>query len=255
MTPKSEQFSIVEDALDTMPALDVAAADLDLLVGLESQAGPVRQLNEDFANCILPRDDSKRRSKGAIFVVADGMGGHQAGEVASRTAVDVVVREYLASSARDPLLVVGGANYESAYLEVLKATEDPRVRFLGPVYEPEHIEALFLGAKAYIHGHEVGGTNPSLVTAMGCGRLVLAHAVPFNREVLGGNGLLWTKAPGSLRACIEEVEIDSTALGARAAVACRQRIRDCYAWDKCARDHDRFFRWLAGEVEDYADSF
>jgi hypothetical protein len=84
---------------------------------------------------------------------------------------------------------------------------------------------------------------------------VLAHAVPFNREVLGGNGLLWTKAPGSLRACIEEVEIDAAALGAQAAVACRQRIRDCYAWDKCARDHDRFFRWLAGEVEDYADSF
>ena len=168
---------------------------------------------------------------------------------------DVVVREYLASSATDPLLVVGGANYESDYLAALKATHDPRVRFLGPVYEPEHIEALFLGAKAYIHGHEVGGTNPSLVTALGCGQLVLAHAVPFNREVLGGNGLLWTKAPGSLRATIEEVELDADALRAQAAVACRERIRDVYAWDKCARDQDRFFRYLAGEVEDYDDSF
>ncbi len=168
---------------------------------------------------------------------------------------DVVVHEYLTSSAQDPLLVVGGANYESDYFEGLKATDDPRVRFLGPVYEPERIEALFLGAKAYIHGHEVGGTNPSLVTAMGCGQLVLAHAVPFNREVLGGEGLLWTKAPGSLRACIEEVEIDAEALRARAAVACRERVRDYYAWDKCAHDHDRFFHWLAGEAEDYDDSF
>jgi glycosyltransferase involved in cell wall biosynthesis len=168
---------------------------------------------------------------------------------------DIVVREYLASGAQDPLLVVGGANYESEYLRALEATDDPRVRFLGPVYEPEHIEALFLGAKAYIHGHEVGGTNPSLVTAMGCGQLVLAHAVPFNREVLGGNGLLWTKALGSLRACIEEVEVDGSALRARAAVAGRERVRDYYAWDKCARDHDRFFRWLAGESEDHDDSF
>jgi glycosyltransferase involved in cell wall biosynthesis len=168
---------------------------------------------------------------------------------------DVVVREYLASSAADPLLVVGGANYASDYFEALKATADPRVRFLGPVYEPDHIEALFLGAKAYIHGHEVGGTNPSLVTAMGCGQLVLAHAVPFNREVLGGEGLLWTKAPGSLRAGIEEVELDGDDLRSRAAVACRERIRVYYAWDKCARDHDRFLRWLAGEVEDYDDSF
>ena len=168
---------------------------------------------------------------------------------------DVVVREYSASGAQDPLLVVGGANYESEYLAALEAAEDARVRFLGPIYEPEHIEALFLGAKAYIHGHEVGGTNPSLVTAMGCGQLVLAHAVPFNREVLGDNGLLWTKLPGSLRLCIEEVELDAPALRARAALACRERIRDYYAWDKCARDHDRFFRWLTGEVEDYADSF
>jgi len=168
---------------------------------------------------------------------------------------DVVVREYLDSNAGDPLLVVGGANYESNYLEALKATGDVRVRFLGPVYDPARIEALFLGAKAYIHGHEVGGTNPSLVTAMGCGRLVLAHGVAFNREVLGGEGLLWTKAPGSLRAAIDEVELDGDALRARAAVACRERIRDYYAWDTCAHDHDRFFRWLAGEVEEYDDSF
>jgi len=168
---------------------------------------------------------------------------------------DIVVREYVASEAKAPLLVVGGANYESDYFETLRATQDPRVRFLGPVYEPEHIEALFLGARAYIHGHEVGGTNPSLVTAMGCGRLVLAHDIRFNREVLGGNGLLWSREPGSLSACIEEVELDGPALGEQAAVACRERIGSYYAWDKCARDHDRFFRWLTGEVEDYADSF
>lgn len=168
---------------------------------------------------------------------------------------DIVVREYVASDATAPLLIVGGANYESQYLERLEATGDPRIRLLGPIYEPDHIEALFLGAKAYIHGHEVGGTNPSLVTAMGCGQLVLAHDVSFNREVLGGNGLLWTKDPGSLKARIEEVEVNTAALQADARVACRERIGEFYAWDKCARDHDRFFRWIAGEVDDHADSF
>jgi glycosyltransferase involved in cell wall biosynthesis len=168
---------------------------------------------------------------------------------------DVVVREYLASEATVPLLVVGGANYESAYFEQLKASQDPRVRFTGPIYEPELIEALFLGARAYIHGHEVGGTNPSLVTAMGCGQLVLAHDVPFNLEVLGGQGLTWTKEPGSLAAAIATVEADADALRAAAAMACRERIGEYYAWPKCAHDHDRFFRSIAGEVEDHADSF
>ncbi len=168
---------------------------------------------------------------------------------------DIVVREYVASDASVPLLVVGGANYESRYLEELKRTSDPRVRFLGPIYERDHIEALYLGARAYIHGHEVGGTNPSLVTAMGCGRLVLAHDVRFNREVLAGTGLLWSKEPGSLRARIEQVEVDGVTLQEQAAIAGRDRIREFYAWQKCARDHDRFFRWAIGEVPDYADSF
>lgn len=168
---------------------------------------------------------------------------------------DIVVREYVASGSSVPLLVVGGANYQSRYLADLERTQDPRIRFLGPIYEPEHIEALYLGARAYIHGHEVGGTNPSLVTAMGCGRLVLAHDVPFNREVLAGSGLLWTKEPGSLRARIDEVEAKAKPLQERAAIAGRARIGEFYHWDKCARDHDRFFRWATGEATGYADSF
>ena len=83
---------------------------------------------------------------------------------------DVVVREFERSDVDAPLLVVGGANYKSAYLEAIQRTTDPRIRFLGPVYESGHLTALHLGAKAYIHGHEVGGTNPSLVSAMGCAR-------------------------------------------------------------------------------------
>jgi glycosyltransferase involved in cell wall biosynthesis len=168
---------------------------------------------------------------------------------------DIVVREFSASDAKVPLLVVGGANYESEYSEKLKGITDPRVHFLGPVYEPDAIEALYLGARAYIHGHEVGGTNPSLVTALGCGRVVLAHDVRYNREVLGGSGLLWTKDQGSLRARIEEAERHVEALQAQAATAGPERIREFYSWPKCAADHDRFFRWLIGEVPDYADSF
>lgn len=169
--------------------------------------------------------------------------------------IDIIVREYVRSSAKEQLLIAGGANYESEYLKELEATKDPRVRFLGPVYADGHIEALHLGAKAYIHGHEVGGTNPSLLKAMGCGNLILAHDVRFNREVLGGNGILWTKEPGSLLSALDRVERDADDLRAEAASACRDRISQYYSWDKVARDHDRYFRWVLGEAPDYADSF
>jgi glycosyltransferase involved in cell wall biosynthesis len=168
---------------------------------------------------------------------------------------DIIVREFERSTIREPLLLVGGANYKSAYLEAIQRTTDPRIRFLGPIYEPGHLNALHLGARAYVHGHEVGGTNPSLVNAMGCGNLVLAHDVRFNREVLAGTGLLWTKEEGSLQAQLERADREGEALRAAAAVACRERIATFYSWDKAARDHERYFRFVAGEVPDYSDSF
>ena len=146
-------------------------------------------------------------------------------------------------------------SYKSAYLEHLQQTTDPRIRFLGPVYELGHLEALHLGAKAYLHGHEVGGTNPSLLGAMACGTLVLAHDVRFNREVLAGTGLLWSKDEGSLLARLKQADRDGEALRADAATACRERISAFYTWDKAAADQERYFRYLAGEAPSFAESF
>jgi glycosyltransferase involved in cell wall biosynthesis len=169
--------------------------------------------------------------------------------------VDVIVREFERSSVDAPLLVAGGANYESAHIKSIQATHDPRIRFLGPVYTEGHVEALHLGAKGYLHGHEVGGTNPSLLKAMGCGNLVLAHDVRFNREVLAGNGILWTKEPGSLAAAIERVDDKNSEQRAEIAADCRARISRFYSWDDVARDHERYFRWVCGQVPDYSDSW
>jgi glycosyltransferase involved in cell wall biosynthesis len=169
--------------------------------------------------------------------------------------VDIIVREFARSSVDAPLLIAGGANYESPYLKSIEANHDPRIRFLGPVYTDGHIEALHLGCRGYLHGHEVGGTNPSLLKAMGCGNLILAHDVRFNREVLGGNGILWTKEPGSLLAALERAERENAAERAETAAKCRARISNCYSWDKVGRDHDRYFRWVRGEVPDYEDSW
>lgn len=201
------------------------------------------------------RDEARHREILAGYGVEPGGYYLQVCRIEPENNPAVVVREYVASDASVPLLVVGGANYQSTYLDALKAIGDPRVRLLGPIYEPDRIEALFLGARAYIHGHEVGGTNPSLVTAMGCGRLVLANDVRFNREVLAGTGLLWNKGVGSLRTTIDHVEANTPALQVDAADRGRTRIRAHYDWDKCAADHDRYFRWLIGDVPDYVDSF
>jgi serine/threonine protein phosphatase PrpC len=75
--------------------------DLDLLVGHESDTGRVRQYNEDYVETFVPANEVLLHRRGSIFVVADGMGGHQAGGVASREAVKEVVQEYYADATHD----------------------------------------------------------------------------------------------------------------------------------------------------------
>jgi glycosyltransferase involved in cell wall biosynthesis len=159
--------------------------------------------------------------------------------------IDIIVREFVESGSKRQLVIAGGMNYETPFLKhVQDLALGHRVRFLGPVYGDMLVERLHLGCFAYLHGHEVGGTNPSLVKAMGCGNTALALDTEFNTEVLDGNGLIWDKRPGSLAAQIrwsEEHPDELRSLG-RAAQA---RVAEHYSWDSVAAEHDRYFRELA----------
>ncbi len=169
--------------------------------------------------------------------------------------IDIILREYGKTKLPKKLVIAGGANYKSPYFENLKKTGDERVIFLGPVYEEGHIEQLHLYCYLYLHGHEVGGTNPSLLKAMGCGNIIIAHDVRFNREVLGGHGLLWDKSEGSLQAQLEEAHRNYKKYAGELPKKCIERIRTYYSWDKVGVDHELFFRWVMGQADSYKESF
>lgn len=102
--------------------------------------------------------------------------------------VDMIVDGYVRSSATLPLVVVGHAPYADEYTRRVHELADDRVRFLGGVWDQDLLDQLYANAAVYWHGHSVGGTNPSLLRAIGAGAAVNAFDVNFNRGVLGDAG-------------------------------------------------------------------
>lgn len=160
---------------------------------------------------------------------------------------ELIVREYLASGLARPLLVVGGARYESPSSKRLFALACDRVKFAGGIYEPEVLNGLYRGCRAYLHGHEVGGTNPGLLRAMSHGAPCLAVDVDFNREVIGDGGQFFTKDEGMCASLLRRLDGDDAALrefGARA----QARARSEYRWDDVAAGYAQLFAQLAART-------
>ena len=139
-----------------------------------------------------------------------------------------IIRGWRAAQRAGPLVIVGDHRGESRHVRTLLREADEAVRFIGGVYEPESLIALRQGCRVYLHGHSVGGTNPSLLEAMACGNRVIAHDNPFNREVLGDLGRYFADADDvatRLRALAQDAADD---LVATAMIA---RVRERFDWD------------------------
>lgn len=158
--------------------------------------------------------------------------------------VDVIVEGYVRSAARLPLVVVGSAPYADDYTARIDSLADSRVRLLGGVWDQELLDQLYAGALVYYHGHSVGGTNPSLLRAIGAGAAVDAFDVSFNREVLAAAGRYWTDA-ASVTALVADAESHPGAQERRGRAA-RERAR-LYDWDRVAGQYEALCLNLALE--------
>lgn len=147
-----------------------------------------------------------------------------------------IVEGYLLSGSAHPLVIVGGIADQTVYVRQLLSLASDRVRFVGAIYDQHALSMMRYNAGAYIHGHSVGGTNPSLLEAMGAGNLVIAHDNQFNREVLGSIGRYFVD-PAELSNAIGEVDRLGPEARGRISAAVRDRIRSAYSWDQIVHAH------------------
>lgn len=159
--------------------------------------------------------------------------------------VDVIIRGYLRSRATHPLIVVGSAPYATGHVKEIEslAASDPRVHLLGGVWDQDLLDQLYANAATYLHGHSVGGTNPSLLRAMGAGSPVLAYDVTFNREVLDAPDIYFSDA-ATLTALLERAETDPKQMDLLGDDL-RLRAASAYTWDRVAKEYEQLCEDLA----------
>jgi glycosyltransferase involved in cell wall biosynthesis len=157
---------------------------------------------------------------------------------------DLIVRAFERVRTSRVLAIAGHENYRSPFVDRLRQTTDRRIRFIGHVGSAEHVKELHCNAYAYIHGHSLGGTNPALLTALGCGNCVLALRTPFNMEVLQNYGILFDRDPSDLAAKLQHVE-DHPGVAAQYRGCAPERIREAYTWDRITDQYEELFLQLA----------
>lgn len=156
---------------------------------------------------------------------------------------ETMIREFMASDTARNLVIV--TNAEGAFLDELEVklhlSSDSRVKLVGTVYDQELLKKIRENAFAYIHGHEVGGTNPSLLEALASTQLNLLLDVGFNREVAEDAALYWQKAVGDLLSIIIQAERLSEKELLALSLRSTKRIYVFFSWDDIAESYESCF--------------
>lgn len=156
---------------------------------------------------------------------------------------EIMIREFMQSGTKKDLAVITTAN--DKFLEKLERKlhfkKDKRIKFVGTVYDQELLKKIRENAYGYLHGHEVGGTNPSLLEALGSTKLNLLLDVGFNREVAGDGAVYWSKVSGNLSELINKEDRISSTEFYEKGVWAKQRIADEYTWEKISYAYKKLF--------------
>lgn len=147
-----------------------------------------------------------------------------------------IIKGYYQSSTRQPLVILGNHHANTPYVQMILGLASDRVRFIGTVFDKQQLEALRFYSLIYFHGHGVGGTNPSLLEAMGCGNIIIAHDNTFNHEVLGTFGRYFL-APSDIPTLMSEVEVMPESMQNELRSKVRERVSSMYSWDLIATQY------------------
>lgn len=158
---------------------------------------------------------------------------------------EIMIREFMKSHSKKNFAIISNVN--DKFLKKLETKlsfrKDSRIKFVGTVYDQELLIKIRENAYGYFHGHEVGGTNPSLLEALASTKLNLLLNVSFNKEVAKDAAIYWSKKDGNLAGLIDRVDKVSNERIEEYGKKAKQRINDAYNWQFiCNRYAEEFLK-------------
>lgn len=153
-----------------------------------------------------------------------------------------MIMGFMKSSTKKALVIITNVEKNKFYNDLNAKTgfeQDSRIKFVGTVYDIELLKKIRECAYAYIHGHEVGGTNPSLLEALASTKRNLLLDVEFNREVAGDGALYWKKS--ELAGIIDLIDKTNTSYWEEICQKGLCRVTDLYSWNKICADYEKMF--------------
>lgn len=157
---------------------------------------------------------------------------------------ETIIKEFMASDTLKKLVIITNVEKNGFYDKLSRNTKfekDKRIVFAGTLYDSELLKKARENAFAYIHGHEVGGTNPSLLEALASTKINILFDVVFNREVAEDCALYFRKCSSSLREAIEKADkLDEEEIGGLAQKS-KDRVKEAYSWDIIISEYEAVF--------------
>lgn len=164
---------------------------------------------------------------------------------------ETIVREFMASKTEKALVVAAslkGNKFYEKLKEQFHFEKDSRIKFVDGIYDQDLLKKIRENAYGYIHGHSVGGTNPSLLEALGTLDLSLLYDCGFNSEAGEDGALYWNLEEGSLGILIEKADAMSKEEIKELGDKAHKRIAECYTWKFiCERYEYEFNRGIGRE--------
>ena len=156
---------------------------------------------------------------------------------------ETMIREFMQSHSKKDFAII--TNVNDKFLDELENKlhfrADSRIKFVGTVYDQEMLMKIRENAYGYFHGHEVGGTNPSLLEALGSTDLNLLLDVGFNREVAEDAALYWSKEQGDLAELIDKADGMKPEEIAEFGRKAKKRVKEAYSWELICDKYEKSF--------------